>query len=76
MINLTEEEERQIKWFFKEIVEKEGLLEEWSSKELWDLNKRAREGDYTSQLLMIELFNRIIPQLDQDILKEIRKDDF
>jgi len=71
-IKRTEEEYALIKFFFEE-NERQGLLPDFSSKELCDLHRRAMEGDYTSQLLMIEIYERLIPQLNQDILKQIRE---
>ena len=66
--------EETIKFFFEQCVKAEGLMPDFSSKELCDLHRRAMDGDYTSQLLMVEIYERLMPQLDQDLLKQIREE--
>tara|TARA_A100001035_G_scaffold56721_1_gene41935 strand:+ start:545 stop:766 length:222 start_codon:yes stop_codon:yes gene_type:complete len=66
--------EETIKFFFEHCVKGEGLMPDFSLKELCDLHKRAMDGDYTSQLLMIEIYERLMPQLDQEIISQIRKE--
>lgn len=62
------------KLFFEEIVEKQGLLPEFSSKDLLELHGKAFAGDLTSMQLMIALYKKIIPQLDQDLLQQVREE--
>ena len=72
-IKRPEEEYEIIKFFYEKCVKGEGLMPEFSSKELYDLHRRAMDGDYTSQLLMVEIYKRLMPQLNQEILKQIRE---
>ena len=64
-IKRSEEEDETVMFFFEK-CESEGMLADFSSKELIDLHRRAFEGDYTSQQLMIEILIRLLPQLNWD----------
>lgn len=70
MKKLTPEETSIIHYFFEE-VESSGFLPEFSSEELINLHQRAEEGDLISTKMFVALMYKVLPQLDQDILKKV-----
>ena len=72
--NYTPEEEEFLLNFFFDLIEKDGLTPDFLKEDWLDLHKRAMQGDLTSSEMYIALMQeKVLPQLDQDILKTARE---
>ena len=72
--NYSPEEEKVLLNIFFDLIEEDGITPDFSKEDWLDLHKRAWQGDLTSSEMYIALMQeKVLPQLDQDILKTARE---